>query len=396
MQGLPNFNYKVASGANESVVMNVIRRRGPISRVDIAKLTDLTPPTVTNITNKLMEWNYITEYMIGESSGGRRPVLLKANPDLADLVVIKARSREIVGYLINGGFEIKKQISHSIKDVKQEDALSLLLETIEACLAESSSTVAAVGIIVRGPVKFSEGISVFAPNIGWRNVPLKFIVEDKFHIPTFVENDVQAMAQGEYYYGPDREAKSLIFLGVSYGLAAGIVINGELYRGLSNSAGEFGHTTVDVAGPVCSCGNYGCLEALASEAALVAAMVKSIKEGRDSLVCDLVDGDMEAVRAEHVYQAAEQGDELAGRILRQIARYLGIGVANIINIFNPEMVIIGDGIVRGRKFIEETMQQTIRERALESCYGPASIRFSATGDESMLKGIVDLVLRNIL
>jgi predicted NBD/HSP70 family sugar kinase len=194
---------------------------------------------------------------------------------------------------------------------------------------EAKAQLPGIGVVVHGPVKAGEGISIFAPNIGWKNVPIKFIVEDKFHIPTFVENDVRAMTLGEFYYGAARDVNNMVFLKVGYGIGSGIIMDGRLYQGVGDSAGEIGHTTIDVGGPQCGCGNYGCLEAMASENALVKTMVKSIKEGRDSMVFDLVSGNLEDVTPEIVYEAAANGDILASRILRQIARYLGIAVGGI-------------------------------------------------------------------
>ncbi|MDI3480658.1 MAG: N-acetylglucosamine repressor, partial [Tepidanaerobacteraceae bacterium] len=177
---------------------------------------------------------------------------------------------------------------------------------------------------------------------------------------------------------------------------SGIIMDGRLYRGVGDSAGEIGHTTIDVGGPQCGCGNYGCLEAMASENALVKTMVKSIKEGRDSMVFDLVGGNLEDVTPEIVYEAAANGDILASRILRQIARYLGIAVANAINTFNPELIVIGGGITRAKAFIEETMMETVKSRALESCYQDAKICFSTMGDEATLKGAADMVMAEVL
>lgn len=397
MEGLANNSYKVVGGSNESIVINMIRRRGPISRVDIAKLTGLTAPTVTNISGKLIALGLIHEYMIGESSGGRRPVLLKANPEMVNMIIINIRSKEMLGYLVNSGLEIKNELCCDIRHLEQEAILALLAETITKLHSGQGGQVAnAIGIIVRGPVKSREGLSLFSPSTGWRNVPLKFIIEEKFHLPVFVENDMRAMALGVYHYGPYQDVKNAVFLGVGGGIGSGIILNGELYRGFNDSAGEIGHTLVDIDGPECSCGNYGCFEAMASETALVNLMVKAIKEGRGSLVIEMVEGDMDAVRAEHIYSAADQGDQLAIRILRHVARYLGMGAANIINIFNPQLVIIGGGIVKGREFIEKILLEVIKERALESCYASVQIEFSSEGRGAALKGIVDLVMEGTL
>ncbi|WP_378955935.1 ROK family protein [Pelosinus sp. sgz500959] len=396
MDGINETTFKIAGGVNESLIVNMIRRRGPISRVDIAKLTGLTAPTVTNISGKLIEYGLIQEYMVGEYSGGRRPVLLKANSEKTNMIIIDIRSKEMVGYLINGGLEIKEETCHDIQNLKPEKILSLLEDTIAECHSlEDGQLALAIGIIVRGPVMSQEGLSLFSPSTGWHNVPLKYIVEKRFQLPVFVENDMRAMALGAYHYGPYRDIKNAVFLGVGGGIGSGIIFNGELYRGFGDSAGEIGHTVVDVDGPLCSCGNHGCLEAMASELALVNKVVQSISKGEKSLVSEMVKGDITAIRPKHIYAAAEEGDELAISMFQHVAQYIGMGVANIINIFNPQLVLVGGGIVKGRKFMEDTMMQVIKERALASCYSSTRIEFSSEGRKDALKGIVDVVMEGI-
>lgn len=396
MAGVNTITSKIAGGTNESLIVNTIRRRGPISRVDIVKLTGLTAPTVTNISSKLITHGLIQEYMVGEYSGGRRPVLLKANSEKTNMIIVDIRSKEMVGYLINGGLEIKQEICRDIQKLEQEKILSLLEDVIAECHASEDGQLAlAIGIIVRGPVLSREGLSLFSPSAGWRNVPLKYIVEKRFQLPVFVENDMRAMALGAYHYGPYRDVKNAIFLGVGGGIGSGIILNGELYRGLGDSAGEIGHTVVDTNGCLCSCGNRGCLEAMASESALVNRMVKSIMAGERSLVSQIVKNDLQAIRPKHIYAAAEEGDLLSIQKLQYVAQYIGMGVANIINIFNPQLVLVGGGIVKGRRFMEETMMQVIKERALASCYSQARIEFSSEGRQDALKGIVDVVMEGI-
>lgn len=396
MEGVNTISSKAVGGLNESLIVNTIRRRGPISRVDIAKLTGLTAPTVTNISGKLIEHGLIHEYMVGEYSGGRRPVLLKVHSEIANMIIVDIRSKDMIGYLINGGLEIKEQICHDIQHLKEEKILALLESTIEQCYSSENGKLAlAIGIIVRGPVMSKEGLSLFSPSAGWRNVPLKYLVEKQFQLPVFVENDMRAMALGAYHYGPYRDIKNAVFLGVGGGIGSGIILNGELYRGLGDSAGEIGHTVVDVGGPLCSCGNYGCLEAMASESALVNITIKAINDGESSLVSEMVNGNMDAIRPKHIYDAAEAGDLLAIKMLQHVANYIGMGAANIINTFNPQLVLIGGGIVKGRVFIEETIMQVIKERALASCYSLARIEFSSEGRQDALKGIVDVVMEGI-
>lgn len=396
---MPKSSYsyiKAIRGTNDSTVMNIIRQKGPISRSDIAKYADMTAPTVTNVTNRLLKSNMIIEYKMGKSSGGRRPILLKANPEILNVIVIYIGSNKLTGYLTDGNINIVERKEESLKGYLKNEIIKLLLKVIKDLKGKATAEIPGIGVVLHGPVKSSEGISVMAPNLGWRHVPVKYIVEEKFNIPTFVENDSRATALGEFYYGNARNKNSMVFLFVDYGIGSGIVLDEQLYRGVSDSAGEVGHTTIDINGPRCSCGNYGCLEAMASERALVRNTAKSIKEGRPSKIVDIVEGNLENISPEDIYKAAEIGDNLAKRELRKIARYLGIGVANILNTFNPEVVLIGGGITRAKPFIEDILKETTKERTLESCRNVSEIRFDTMGEEATVRGAADIVLTELM
>ncbi|HMM21705.1 MAG TPA: ROK family transcriptional regulator [Selenomonadales bacterium] len=394
MQELMTAGGRPGYSTNEGTVINAVRRYGPVSRADVAKLTGLTPPTVTNITGKFLDMGLISKYRIGESSGGRRPLLLKINSGLSQLIIVNVRSEKMMGYVIDPGLCVHYEESENIKGLKEDEVLALLLDMIGRCRQAATVPVPAIGVVVRGPVR-PEGIVVFALNIGWKNLPLKCIIEEKFQLPAFIENDAKALSNGEYYYGSVKDAGSMILLKVSHGIGAGIMFNGRLYRGINNSAGEVGHTTIDIGGPVCRCGNYGCLEALASEDALVEAVVKAVKEGQVSLIPSLAGGDVEQVTADIIYAAADAGDALALQSLSRVARYLGIGIANLVNTFNPELIVISGSIAKVSHHIADTLKQTVRDRAFESCSSVAEIRFSTASTANTLKGVADMLFAEI-
>jgi N-acetylglucosamine repressor len=387
-------DYMLAN-SNEEQVLNIIRRCGPISKADIAKLTGLTPPTVTNIAGKLLDLGLISEYMIGESSGGRRPLLLKINSEISQLIIIHIRSEKIMGYVVDPELQVHYQEIENIKGLKENEALDLVLDVIARCRQAASAPVPAIGVVVRGPVRTREGIVVFALNIGWKNLPLKYIIEEKFRLPAFIENDAKALTMGEYHYGSFKNTPNMILLKVSHGIGAGIMINGRLYRGINGSAGEVGHATIDISGPICRCGNYGCMEALASENALVELVIKAIKEGQTSLIFDRVDGDLEKVTPDVIYEAADAGDYIALHMLDRVARYLGIGIANLVNIFNPKLIVISGCIAKANRHIEDTLKQTVQDRSFESCSSVLEICFSTETTENTLKGAADMIFAEI-
>jgi len=187
----------------------------------------------------------------------------------------------------------------------------------------------------------------------------------------------------------------MVLLKVSHGIGSGIILDGRLYRGINDGAGEFGHTTIDVDGPLCSCGNYGCMEAVASETALVNIVTKAIKEGQKSFVYELIGGDLTKITPEKIYQAANSRDQVAIRMLERVARYLGIGIANLVNSFNPQLVIIGGGMAKARQYIEDVVWETVKDRSFESCSSVLKMDFSASDSENTLKGAADMVFAEI-
>ncbi|MGB9678441.1 MAG: ROK family transcriptional regulator [Thermoanaerobacteraceae bacterium] len=396
MENLIPVSYKLLKGMNESVILNVIRKMGPISRADIAKETNLTPPTVTNIVNKLIAENIVMEYKVGESNGGRPPVLIKLNPQFMTMIIIHLSTNNLLEYTLDAELNTKNRYKHSIKGLTKEDVLDLLLTVIENSIKQTSSNISGIGIVVRGPVRTKEGISVFAPNIGWKNMPIKSIVEDRFGIPAYIINDVRAMALGEFHIGQAKDVENMVFLKVGYGIGSAIMINGKILSGITDGAGEIGHTTIDIGGPKCSCGNYGCFEALASEKALVNLVVKSIKEGIDSIVFEMCEGILDDVTPEIIYEAAKLNDKLSINSLKTIGRYLGIGIANTINTFNPELILIGGGIVQGKDFIEEIMIETAEKRSFENAYNACRIAFAELAYEATLIGAANIVMDEVL
>ncbi|AGB19347.1 ROK family transcriptional regulator [Thermoanaerobacterium thermosaccharolyticum] len=392
MADLIPVSYKLLKGMNESLILNVIRHNKYISRSEIAKITNLTPPTVTNIINKLLDDGLVKEDKLGESSVGRPPIILKINNEAFNLIVIIIGTDVMEEYIVDDELNIRESQVDRIKNEDEEGIFELLFDRIKYLKEKSSKEIAGIGVIVRGSTKSSEGVSIFSPNIRWSNVPIKEMIEKEFNIPTFVENEARAMALGEFYNGNAKNVDNLVFLKVGHGIGATILLDGKIYRGINDMAGEIGHTTIDVAGPKCSCGNYGCFEALASEKALINNVVKRIKEGSYSIVYKLINGDIENLTPRLVYKAAKDNDEVALSELNKIAIYLGIGIANIVNVFSPELILISGGIARARAFIEDTVLETIKKRSFEVNYSSCSIVFSNPDYNTALIGISNIIL----
>jgi len=226
--------------------------------------------------------------------------------------------------------------------------------------------VAAVGIGAPGPLEIETGLTLSPPNLpGWNRTPLKQLIADGLGIPAFLEKDANAAALGEFHFGAGRGTKHMIYVTVSTGIGSGLILDGRLYYGANSMAGEIGHTTIAPNGPLCACGNRGCLEAMASGTAIANRARERVARGVPTLIADLIGDDLERITAELVAEAADQGDTNAQEILAEAMNYLGIGVANLVNLFNPQLVVIGGGLTNTGEALFEPVR-----RAIDRCAFP--------------------------
>jgi len=245
---------------------------------------------------------------------------------------------------------------------------ALVDESVQATLRETGLTresVVGVGIGAPGPLDRARGIVLLTPNLGWRELPLRDLVSDTVHMPATLDNDANCAVYGEWWVGAARGARYVVGLTIGTGIGGGIVIDGRLYHGTSDIAGEIGHTTIDSTGRRCKCGNYGCLEAYASGPAIAARAVEGIEAGADSTLPSFVGGDLSLVTAQTVYEAAHSGDDYAQEVVRETARLLGAGVANLVNIFNPDVVVIAGGVTLAGDRLFVPLREEVKRRAFK-------------------------------
>jgi len=223
-----------------------------------------------------------------------------------------------------------------------------------------------LGIAAAGILDTKKGIVTTSPNLPhWYNVPLRDILTEKLDVITYIINDANAATLGEHRFGAGRGLDNMVYLTVSTGIGGGIIVDGELYSGADGCAGELGHMTIEVNGPQCHCGNFGCLEALASGWAVAKAAITRINSGEKSSIIELADGTLESISAEIVAEAARQGDRLAIDIVAEAANYLGVGLANLVNIFNPELIVIGGGLSKMGGMLLKPARKVLKERAFQ-------------------------------
>jgi len=219
------------------------------------------------------------------------------------------------------------------------------------------------GVGAPGPLDRDRGIVVIAPNLGWRDFPLRDAISNRIRLPVTLDNDANCATVGEWWRGAARGARNVVGLTIGTGIGGGVILDGKLYHGSSDVAGEIGHTTIDSTGRYCRCGNYGCLEAYASGPAIAQRAREALERNEESKLRTMVDGDLAQLTAAIVYQAANEGDVLANEIVRDTARFLGTGVANILNMLNPDVVVLAGGVAKAGERLFEPLRAEVKRRA---------------------------------
>lgn len=253
-------------------------------------------------------------------------------------------------------------------DVVATRIVQIIGDVITVTMAETGASrgdFAGVGIGAPGPLDREKGLVIIAPNLGWRNFPLRDLIADGVGLPATLDNDANCATLGEWWCGAAKGGRNVVGLTIGTGIGGGIILDGRLYHGASDVAGELGHTTIDSTGRRCKCGNYGCLEAYASGPNIAERAREALASDETSLLRDLVDGQLELITAQTVYDAATRGDEIAREVVRDTAKFLGIGVANLLNIFNPDVVVIAGGVTQAGEALFEPMRAEVRRRAFK-------------------------------
>jgi glucokinase len=222
-----------------------------------------------------------------------------------------------------------------------------------------------IGLGSPGPLDRKTGTVINTPNLGWRNFPLRDLVANAIGLEAELDNDANCATVGEWWQGAGRGTRTLIGVTLGTGIGGGIVLDGRVFHGVTDVAGEIGHMSIDSTGRKCKCGNYGCLEAYASGPAIAARAIEGLESGEPSLLSSLVDGNLERLTAETVYEAILAGDLYAKEVMRETTKFLGAGLANLINILNPEMVVISGGVTRAGDVLFEPVRAEVRRRAFK-------------------------------
>ncbi len=285
---------------------------------------------------------------------------------------------------------IAEEYCPTLADEGPEPVMGRILSGIDRVLTSgnvNSTQLHSISIAAAGAIDSRKGLITVSPNLpGWRDVPIRDIVKSKYEVTAFLVNDASAAALGEHRFGAGKGVNNLIYLTVSTGIGGGIIIDGKLYTGPSGSAGEIGHMIIDVHGPECNCGRSGCLEAMASGTAVAREAIRRVREGEKSSLVEIVEGEIDNITAEKVSIAARDGDSLALDVISEAATYLGIGMVNLVNIFNPEMIVVGGGMSKMGELLLAPARQVVEEMAFELPAKVVHIVPARLGDENGLLG----------
>ncbi len=385
---------------NKHLILNTIRKKGAISRHNITTLTGIRPATVIDFVNKLIKDGLVKEIGEGKSTGGRKPLLLELNPENRFAVGVHLGGTKIIAVVADLNGNIIHKVEKRSGAYKGKDSFTKgTLETITEVIKNSkikTNKIIGIGLGIAGLVDKERGISLYCSHHSWwRDIPFKDIVEREFKKPTYVENDTRALTMGEKWFGAGKNAESFLYLEVSEGIGMGAFLNGGLYSGIGGSGGELGHTTIDKDGPLCPCGNHGCLETIASTIAIEKRMKELLEQGVNSLIKEEVKGNLNKVTFSTIVKAAQKGDKVAFQVLEDAGKHIGIGTANVVNLFNPALVIIGGLIAEAGNLILDPIRRTVKTCALTKLANEVDIRLTEFNETGTALGATTLVLEKL-
>lgn len=385
----PRGNRKLIRAINRSAVLHSIMRFGPISRTDVAEHTGLSAATVSGITADLIHSGLIFEKEAGDSSGGRRPILLALNPRGGYVVGLKLAAENISGALLDLEASVVATSVATFDKHSPEDAIRTLTDVVEGLLQEGGvdqEQLHGVGVGLAGIVDAEQGILRYSPIFGWHDFNLKDALQDQLSVPVFIDNDVNTLTLTEKWFGAGQGVDHFLTVTIGRGVGLGIVINGQLYHGSHGGAGEFGHTVIDPKGALCDCGKRGCLETLVSDPALMRMAAEAHASGEMPVLV----GDMS-----ELVSLAVQGEQAARDIFIIAAESLAQGLANLVSVLCPQVIIISGEGIRAGDLIFEPMRAALPRYIMPGLMDLVEIRIDDWDDHAWARGAGGIVLREL-
>lgn len=384
---------------DKRVIEALAREFGPISQVGIYKLTKFRRTTISQVTRELLAEGRLVVAGRSNNPLGRKQILLKLNEQHGYIVAVEFDNVKVMA----GVMDLHPAVLHQISEpTRLEGGAEGLLAQLQACVKRAiqesgigPNAVIGLGIADPGLVDSRHGVTVTSSTIDfWNDIPLKQIFEQEFGIPTVVESKTRARTLAERMLGAGEMQSNMVYLDYGPGIGAGIIVDGQLLYGHSCGVGEIGHTHMSDQGPVCKCGSIGCLEAIASTSTVEAKVRKALAEGAISQVMQLAGGSSAGITTCMALQSALAGDKMCSNVVAELAHDLGVALANVVNLFNPSVVVLDKMLESGGKLLLDQITRVIKSYALANFTSTMALRFSRLGEEAGILGLGLVVLKN--
>jgi glucokinase-like ROK family protein len=382
-------------------VIQAVRQNGYLSRTDLSERLKYSRASLTPIFTRLVSLGILTEVGQGKSGGGRPPIMLGINGSLGYAAGVDIGATSIDIALADFTGQILERCSEQA-DVRigPKQLLSRVKENLIKLLSKRGAgqdRLLAIGIGVPGPVEFATGLLIAPPLMPtWEGFPIKEEMRRSYHVASIVvDNDVNIMAKGEQKMGAGIGLDNFMFIKIGTGIGCGIISAGEVYRGSDGCAGDIGHICVDAEGPVCHCGNRGCLEFVSAGAAIAQKAVTGVQEGKSQFLADRIKAKDGVLTAKDVGEAAAAGDRLANEIVRESGKLIGGVLAGLVNFYNPRAIFIGGGVSNIGNQLLAAIRHTILSRATALSTIKLRVEYSELGESAGVHGAIHMALENV-
>lgn len=380
---------------NTQLVFSTIYERGEISRAEIARVTHLTRPTVSDVVAELMDEGLIEEIGHAPSTGGKRAILLRVDATSRCLIGLDLAREDFRGALIDLRGDIQHRVTLPLQGHDGDAALNLVYALVDTLIAAAQRPLLGIGIGAPGLVDAIDGVIHQAVNLNWRDIHLRDLLEARYKLPVYMANDCQVAALGEYTFGENNRSKDLVVIHIGKGVGAGIVLGGRLFHGNPLGAGEIGHVTVVEDGEPCQCGNTGCLETLINNRGIVRRARALAADMPQSLLNQLV-SDPEAITFETVCQAFDAGDEAARQVIYEVGQHLGTAAAYLVGILGGCRILIAGRFLCFGQFLLDAIRATLTRRSLAALAQASEVDFVSLGGDIVLRGAAALLMHHEL
>lgn len=381
--------------ANHRLVIDLLLHQGAASRLELTRTTGLSKPTVSGLVADLLADGTIREIGPGSSTGGRRPMLLRLGGGGRAVVGIELDASLCRAVLVDLDGRVLSRADLAVTSTAVEDLCGLIEQGVAGLLSgREPALLLGCGIGVPGLIDTAGNTVTYADSLGWDSVELRQILEDRLGLAVRLTDRGKAAALGTLWLTGRETQDDLIYIYLGTGVGGGLILGNSLRLGASHSAGEIGHVTVLPDGPLCKCGNRGCLETLVSGPAIAMRCRAKIREGRATVLTDWLHlQNLEAISAKLVARAALEGDELALEVMHETAEYLGIAIANLVNLLNPQTVILGGPVSRWGGLLLPAVSRELAKRALPVAVQAVQLVTSETDDDAVAVGAAALILQ---